>query len=179
MRAEEGDALHVWRWPETGQAEHGGREIHEAHQAVHRLSRRCRGQVLILLGPADDERLVQTCVVQRPFAARQAAAVVPVEEHDRVLGQTVGGQFVQDPPDLLVHGGNAVVIAGQRPAHRGRVGIVRRHRCPVRVMPLGGREHLGDHLLELLLRPHAGPRLVRDHQVKDAEEWLSGPALRQ
>ena len=59
--------------------------------------------------PADDQRHVHARVVQPALAPRQAAAVVAVEEHDRVVGQAVRLQLARHVADLVVHRRDVVV----------------------------------------------------------------------
>ena len=56
---------------------------------------------------------------------RHAGAVVGVEEHDRLVGEPVLFQLVEEALNVLIHNGDAVVEPGYRPAHDRSVRVVR------------------------------------------------------
>lgn len=156
----------------AAQAQHGGREIHEADQAVGGAARRSRCEVPIRLWKSHQQRFLQAGVPKTTLAARQAHAVVAVEEHDRVAGQSVFRELLQKRARFLVHRGEAIVVTGPRAAGLGRVRVIRWQRR------LGGivaflRRHLSaDFLLELFMRIDARSRLVGGHEVEHGEERL-------
>jgi hypothetical protein len=85
---------------DTGETEHGGREIDETDHAVGLaaglifLGR----EVAPFLREVDDERNVETGVGRPAFAAGHAAAVIAVVENNGVLGEAGRGQFRRRAP---------------------------------------------------------------------------------
>ena len=79
----------------------GARSIDIEQPVVHRarLEVPRRGEVL---RPADDERDVQPLLVAELLAADVRLAVVAEEDDDRVVGQAVGLELLEDQADLAV-----------------------------------------------------------------------------
>ena len=100
--------------------------------------------------------------------------MVAPEDHDRVVGQPVGGELIEDVPRVDVEGRGQLESLGERPADHGRVGIVRGHRH-VGPFPPGLRRQRAADGLGLVAKQAA---LVRDAQIEDGEEGLVGPRPR-
>ena len=78
------------------------------------------------LRPADDQRDVQPLLVAELLAADVGLAVVAEEDDDRLVGQPVGFEPVEDQPDLAVELGRRVEVRGPVGAGDGVVGLVGR-----------------------------------------------------
>ena len=90
---------------QAGQAQNGGREVDEADECGRSvwpgLAPRRRGGGTFR--ESDEQGHLEPAIVQHALAARQAAAVVAVEEDDGVVGQAVGFELVEDLADFGVH----------------------------------------------------------------------------
>ena len=75
----------------------------------------------------NDQWFMQAAVIERTFTARHSHPVVTIEEHDGVFRKPVSVKLIENLPGLAIHGGEAVVIAGQRAADDRSVGIKRGH----------------------------------------------------
>ena len=117
------------------------------------------------LRPPDHQRHAEARVVERSLGARDAVAVIAPVEDDRVVGQPVVFELLQDLADLRVHVGDVVVDAGELFAHDRRVGVVRRH------LEL---RRIGDERLALARRARRkNLALVRHLEVEHREERLA------
>ena len=93
--AHEGMALHVRGRLDAGQTEQRRREIDERNQAAGRTA----GFVLLgrqatpLFREMGDQRDVEAGIVGPALRPRHTGAVVAIEEDDRIVGQTVGGEL--------------------------------------------------------------------------------------
>jgi hypothetical protein len=176
VRAEEGAALEVGRGRDAGEAQHRGREVDKAHQAVRPRARLAGSEVAEPRREAHQERHAQARVVEPALRARHPGAVVGIEEHDGAVRQAVLLELAEDLSRLLVHPRDAIVVAGPVAAHLRGVRVVRRDRRLRGVVQLRGGEALD--ALEVLLLAQADLALVRDGEVEDGKERLRGiPAL--
>ena len=163
LRPDEHSPLQMRRNLDAGERKHGRRQVDEADELVaHGSGRQRRTEAF---RPADHERNAQAGVVERPLRTRHAVAVIAPVEHDRVLGQAVVCELLENLADLAVHVGDVVVHARELFPHRRRVGIVRRHLDFRRIgderLPFArgtGRKNLA---------------LVRDLEVEHREERLA------
>ena len=115
----------------TAQRQHGRSEIDKADQLAAGRSR------IASIGIADNQRDLDSRVVDPAFHPRQAVPVIAVEEHDRLVGQSVFLQLSENPAHPLVHHCDVVVLPGEIPADDRCIGIVRRDRDVGRVDAAG------------------------------------------
>ena len=134
--AEEWLPLHGFRNWNAGEAEDGRGVINKVHEAIGSGAGFARGEVLPLFGEANHERHVHAAVQQRALVAGHSATVVAVKKHDRVLGEAIGGELLQDSTDLFVHRGDAIVKARDLAPDERRVRIIRRQQRLGGVMDL-------------------------------------------
>ena len=175
---EEWPALHPLRPCDVGEGEHRRPEIEQAHE----LGRRAGGLAAAreprppapLFRHLHEQRDSQPMLGERPLAVWDSLAMVAPEDHDRVVGQPVGGELIEDFPRVDVEGRGQLESLGERPADHRRVGIVRGHRH-VGPFPPGLRRQFAADGLGLVAKQAA---LVRDAQIEDGEEGLVGPRPR-
>ena len=164
--AEERVALHPVRRLDAGEAQHGGREIHEAHEAVGFTAGFVFGrmEVLELVRDVNDERDLQSGIVGPAFAARHAGTVVGVVEDNRIICQAIVGELLEVQAGVGIGFGDNVVVLRPVLARLRRVGVV------------GGDAHLSG-IVELAVWTHAQFALVTFLRVEHSEERLSGLAV--
>ena len=165
-RAGESVALHRGGRLDPREAQHGGREIDEADEAVGLAAGLIlfRGEVPPLLREVDDHGDVQAGVGGPAFAAGHAAAVVAVVKDDRILGEAGGGEFFEADPGVGVGGGDLVVILRPILANLGEIGVV------------GGDAHLR-RIGDGVVRPGANLALVAFLGIEHGEERLAGGTI--
>ena len=95
--------------------------------------------------------------------ARHAGAVIGVEEDDGVVCEAVFRELVEEGAGLLIHGGDAVVVARQVAADERGVGVVGWEGNFGGIVDFFGREAGLDLVTELVVGPDHGARLVRGH----------------
>ena len=120
-----------------------------------------------------EARHIQTLVPRPTFDRGQTGAVVGEPEDDRVLGEAVILELLQDRRGLPVHRRDVVVIARPFAAELGDVGVNRRnYHLRLIVNRRWRRQTLGGCLFVATKRL----ALVRDHVVEHGEERLPGLA---
>ena len=158
--AEKDLPLHVIGNGKPEQRESRRRIIHEGHKTIDRLSRLCGGEMLILLGEADHERDFHPRIMQESLVTRHPGTMIGVEKDDRIFGKTVLFELGQQLPYLLIHRGHAIIVTRQRFPNGLGVGVVGRDFDLGRIMDLFSRERGLNVLLEGLVGPDHGSRLM-------------------
>jgi hypothetical protein len=93
-------------------------QIFTAHQC------RVGGSRLHRAGPPDDQRNMDSKLVQGSLSAELGTAIVVHERHQRVSGKAASVQVRHHIPKEPVKVGNLVVVGGEIFPHKRRVGIV-------------------------------------------------------
>jgi len=91
----------------AGQRQNGRAEVDEAHQPVAHSAGR-----LVVRVP-HEQRNARARIVYPSLRSRQPVAVIAEEEDDRVVGQAIVFELLEDRTDLDVQGGDVVVVFGQ------------------------------------------------------------------
>ena len=170
--SKEGLALHGFGDWLAEQVQHGGGIVHKAYELVSGAAGFAGGEMLPFFGEANDQRHVHTAIKQGTLMAGHAATVVAVEKYNRVLGEPVLLELLDNCPDLLVHCRDTIIKARQFAANQRCVRIIGRQGHLVRVMNRAWRQRALHLFLKPRIRPHHGAALVRGHQVKYTEERL-------
>lgn len=139
MGAEEAPPLHPVGDRHAREVEHRGTEIEQGDE-VARDTRGCTtarelGRRRESRRHVHDERHAQTVLGERSLPVRNAFAVVAPEDHDRVVGKSIGREFLEDPSHVTVEGGGEVEPTGERRTHGRRVGIPGWHADGGRIGP--------------------------------------------
>ena len=128
---QERTALHAVGNGDAGELEHGRPEIHEAHECARpatgllAVGKSCPRREP--LRHVDQERHTQAMFGERPFAMRNALAMIAPEKDDRVVGEPVRRELVEEFSDLRVEARGEFQPLSKGLPYAGRVGKVRRY----------------------------------------------------
>ena len=159
-------ALHPLRRLNADDAEQGGREIDEAHEAVrlHAGTVFLGREVFPVGWEINDHRHLQAGVARPALVARHAAAVIGIVENDGVSRETGCFEFLEALPSRSIGQRNLIIILRPILPHFRRVGVIRWH------ADLGGIVNGGVRALAELAFVTAG-------LVEDGEEGLTALAV--
>ena len=74
-----------------------------------------------------DQRRVRAVLVEEAFATRNGATVVAVVKNDRIFGEAVFSELIENFSERFIGAGDAIVVLGDIGANAWRIRQIGRH----------------------------------------------------